>query len=236
MAEADAAPAEPARGREPLSELQRTAEVKTYFTERARLFDALYDGETGVSRAFNRVFRAPMLERYVLTLEGLGALPGKRVLDVGCGSARYTVELAKAGAIVTGIDFSDAMIGMAAARVAASGVKDSVDLVAGDFLAWSEGKGRLFDAAFAMGVLDYVDDAPAFIARMANVSREVIASFPRPTPVRMPLRKLRYALRNCPVHFFRRDDIEAMYRAAGCRDIVVKPLGGAGWWVHGTGR
>ncbi|MEZ5775851.1 MAG: class I SAM-dependent methyltransferase [Hyphomicrobiaceae bacterium] len=218
--------------------MQKTADVRTYFTERARLFDALYEGETGFSRRFNEIFRRPMLERYVLTLEGLGRLEGRRILDVGCGSGRYAVELARGGAFVTGVDFSPEMIAMANERIAAMradnpALADRVSLVAGDFLEWSAGMGRKFDAAFAMGVLDYVEDAKGFIARMAEVADEVIASFPRPTAVRMPLRKLRYAMRNCPVHFYRQAEVEAMYRAAGLDEVTVRPLGGAGFWVHG---
>lgn len=219
--------------------MQKTSEVKTYFTDRARLFDALYEGETAFSRGFNRLFRRPMLERYVLTLEGIGSPAGKRILDVGCGSGRYAIELVRAGAEVTGVDFSEEMIRMAEARIAEAGVKDRVRLVAGDFITWSEGQmpkagaRRPFDIAFAMGVLDYVEDAPGFVARMAQLADSVIISFPRPTPVRMPLRKLRYALRNCPVHFYRRPALEEMYRRAGLGRLTVKPLGGAGYWVMG---
>lgn len=213
--------------------MQRTSDVKTYFTQRARLFDALYEGETATSRAFNRVFRRPMLTRYVYTLEALGNLQGKRILDVGCGAGRYAAELAKGGALVTGIDFSEEMLIMAGERLREAGLNDKVTLIAGDFVPWSQTRSREFDTAIAMGVLDYVEDAPAFIARMAQVADTVIASFPRPTPVRMPLRKLRYALRNCPVHFYRQGQVEAMYRAAGLSDLTVRALGGAGYWVEG---
>jgi len=218
--------------------MQKTSEVKSYFTERARLFDALYEDESEFSRVFNRIFRRAMLERYVYTLEALGDLQAKHVLDVGCGSGRYAVELARAGARVTGIDFSPEMIEMAWARLtgpAGDGTElaQRVDLVSGDFATWSGAEGRHFDAVFAMGVLDYVADAPAFIARMAELGETVIASFPRPTPLRMPLRKLRYSLRNCPVYFYRRAKIEEMFRAAGLADIVTRHLGGAGYWVQG---
>jgi 2-polyprenyl-3-methyl-5-hydroxy-6-metoxy-1,4-benzoquinol methylase len=43
-------------------------------------------------------------------LRTLGAIRGLRVLDVGCGQGRFTRELARRGAQVTAIDWSDAMV------------------------------------------------------------------------------------------------------------------------------
>lgn len=213
--------------------MQRTTDVKTYFTDRAQLFDALYDDDTSMSRAFNKVFRRPMFTRYVYTLGGLGDLEGRKILDVGCGSGRYSIELARSGAEVVGVDFSDEMLAMARTRAKEAGVEDRTTFISGDFTTWARETDQHFDAAFAMGVLDYIDDAPGFIRMMADVADEVIASFPTPTPVRMPLRKLRYSMRNCPVYFYWRGEIEDMYRAAGLTRLDVRRLGFGGYWVHG---
>ncbi|MCK4613786.1 MAG: class I SAM-dependent methyltransferase [Thermoplasmata archaeon] len=44
-------------------------------------------------------------------IQGLSKIrPGERVLDVGCGTGLYTIRAAEAGAIVTGIDPSEAML------------------------------------------------------------------------------------------------------------------------------
>lgn len=40
----------------------------------------------------------------------LGLAPGSRVLDVGCGTGRHTVELARRGYQMTGLDFSIGML------------------------------------------------------------------------------------------------------------------------------
>ncbi len=217
-----------------MTAIQKTSEVKTYFTDRARLFDSHYEGETAFERRFNSVFRKPMFDRFVYTIEGIGKAAGKRVLDIGCGSGRYCVEIAKAGAHVTGIELSTEMLKMAEERVKAVGVADKVKLIEADFVAWADQqKGRAFDVAFAMGVLDYVEDAPAFIQRMGKVAKTVMASFPKPTLVRMPLRKLRYGLRNCPVHFYREIDIRQMFEKAGLTKLDIRPMG-PGYFVTGS--
>ena len=36
-----------------------------------------------------------------------------RILDIGCGTGRHSIELAKRGYMVTGIDFSEAQLDMA---------------------------------------------------------------------------------------------------------------------------
>lgn len=217
-----------------MTAIQKTTEVKTYFTDRARLFDSHYEGETAFERRFNSVFRKAMFDRYVFTLEGIGNATGKRVLDIGCGSGRYCVEIAKAGGQVTGIELSTEMLKMAAERVKAAGVADKVKLIEADFVTWADQqKGRPFDVAFAMGVLDYVEDAPAFIARMGKVAKTAMASFPKPTLVRMPLRKLRYGLRNCPVHFYRESEIRSMFEKAGLTKLDIRPMG-PGYFVTGS--
>jgi len=55
---------------------------------------------------------------------------GQRVLDLGCGTGRYTVPLAATGARVTGLDLAASMLDRAAAKLAAAGL--TADLRRGD--------------------------------------------------------------------------------------------------------
>ncbi|RYG24585.1 class I SAM-dependent methyltransferase [bacterium] len=56
-------------------------------------------------------------------LLSLFALPtGSSILDVGCGTGRHAVELAKRGYRVTGIDLSEGMLNVARAKAAVEGV------------------------------------------------------------------------------------------------------------------
>jgi SAM-dependent methyltransferase len=72
--------------------------------------------------------------------------PSDRVLDVGCGPGRHSIELARRGLEVVGIDPSVAMIAAAKERAKAAGVTPEFRRVGGEFLRAREP----FDAAICL--------------------------------------------------------------------------------------
>lgn len=48
---------------------------------------------------------------------------GEQVLDMGCGTGRFTVPLAQSGAQVTGLDLSEAMLAVAASKLDEQGLR-----------------------------------------------------------------------------------------------------------------
>src|SRR2546430_13902173 len=57
--------------------------------------------------------------------ETLGATAGERLLDVGCGPGRHSLEFAKRGLQVLGIDISPEFIAIAHSRAAEAGLQPS---------------------------------------------------------------------------------------------------------------
>jgi SAM-dependent methyltransferase len=94
-----------------------------------RFFDAhapVYD---------DNVFTKNTLAEVEFLLEALGLPEGASVLDVGCGTGRHSIELARRGYSVTGLDLSSEMLARAEAAAQAAGVgvewlhRDAADFV-----------------------------------------------------------------------------------------------------------
>ncbi len=200
--------------------------VERYFQQRADKFDALYSDESKLSYLLNRIFRRPIFLRAQIAVEAMAGLPASfSVLDVGCGSGRNSVLFAQAGAgKVVGIDFSERMLELARAFASSHEGGDRCEFVLGDFL--QRDPGEAFDAVVALGVFDYVSHPVDFLRKMSQVARRVVvASFPGLSLVRMPLRKIRYAWRNCPVYFYRRQQLDSIVRQAGFTEYQLHPCG-----------
>lgn len=99
------------------------------------------------------------LERQ-LVLDLAGEVRGRRVLDVGCGDGELAVELARRGAIVTGIDASAAMIEAAQERARQHDADIDFQVASAENLPFSP---EQFDIVTAITILCFVmDPAPAF--------------------------------------------------------------------------
>ena len=189
--------------------------VSGFFQRRAQIWDAVYETDSPFWRWFNRVFRKGVFLRAELALRTVADNDCRSVLDVGCGSGRISCLLAEHGVRrVVGLDVAPDMVRLAEALARSRNIAGACEFVVGDFMAMD--LAEPCDAAIALGVLEYVPDPVGFLNRLRQSARKVIFfSIPSPTLVRSPLRKIRYALRGCPVHFYGRRRIEAMMRQAG---------------------
>lgn len=207
--------------------------TERYFQKRAREFDALYDEKLDWRYVLNHIFRRPLYDRVRLTVEEFEGLEHFAVLDVGCGSGRNSVIFARRGARrVVGVDFAANMIALAHDYARSKGLEECCEFIQADALQYSSP--CKFDVVVALGVFDYIDDPRNLLRRMMALSSgKVIATFPGPSLLRAPLRKLRYKLRDCPVYFFSRHRLENICAEIGLRDFRLVPMGGAGHLLVG---
>jgi SAM-dependent methyltransferase len=185
---------------------ESTAQVREHFRRKAFSFDHLYDEE----HALQRLLRPGLFNRRELAVSIAREYQAPSVLDVGGGSARVGELMLEAGASrYVDVDLSDTMLELARKRL--ERFDDRVQLMQGDFLsAPLEGP---FDVVLALGYFDYIEDAPAHIARIAELcSGTAVASFPRWTWTKGPIRKVRYEVINrCPIFDYTEQQLRDLF-------------------------
>ena len=103
-----------------------------------------------------------------IVLDLIGDVAGKDVLDAACGTGRYAIQLARAGARVCGIDASEDMLARAKAKSDECGLK--IDLQAGD-LTRLPSADAAFDLAVCALALCHVPDLGEPVSELARVLR-----------------------------------------------------------------
>ena len=204
-------------------------QTKVYFHDRARQFDSLYNEERNFDYYFNRIFRRALYDRVRFTVEAFEGMHDFSVLDIGSGSGRNSVIFAKSGARrVLGVDFAENMVSLARDHSILQGEQKKCEFVKANAMEYPFTE--KFDAVAALGVLDYVAEPVEFLRRMASLAdKKVIASFPSPSLIRAPLRKLRYSMRDCPVFFYSRKRLQEICKAAGLTDYKLIGLAHSGY-------
>lgn len=102
--------------------------------------------------------------KYEPALARAGIGPGQAVLDVGCGSGVFLAMAARSGARIAGLDASEALIGIARARV------PHADLRVGDMSRLPFGDG-VFDAVTGFNSFMFAPDPTAALREAARVAR-----------------------------------------------------------------
>ncbi len=110
---------------------------------------------------------------------------------------------------------------------------EKVTLIQGDFLRTAIPGS--YDVILALGYFDYIEDAPAHVRRMRELvapGGSVVASFPRWTWTKGPIRKLRYeVINNCPIFNYTRDRLNQLF--ADFSSVELRP-GNSGFLLRAT--
>ncbi len=106
-------------------------------------------------------------------LNAIGSVEGKRVLEIACGTGRFTVMLAERGADIVGLDISAAMLQQGRHKARNAGVSDHLEFMRGD-------AARLpfpddhFDTVFAMRFFHLANTPASFLSEMCRVSKNQV--------------------------------------------------------------
>jgi len=120
----------------------------------------------------NNVWRRPlfvnMLNQRVISFCVSNLEPGSRVLEVGCGPGHMSLELARNGCRVTGLDVAGETLEVARKLAEENTYRDSwggVDYVRADFLDWHPDSSERFDAICFFGALHHFPDVEQVLDR-----------------------------------------------------------------------
>jgi cyclopropane fatty-acyl-phospholipid synthase-like methyltransferase len=190
------------------------AVVADHFEATAAEFDAIYSGEKSpLARWLDRTLRSSMFTRLDRTLERLRPVKGLKVLDVGTGSGRLAIPLARESAYVVGIDPAPSMIRIAERISADAGVSERCRFETG---AIGDPLKEKFDVAVLLGIFDYFPSSLPALRWLADAGvPRVIATYPRARILRAYIRTVRLKLRGCPVFFYTPETVRNEAAEAG---------------------
>ena len=206
-----------------------TGRVREHFRRKAFSFDHLYDEE----HALQRTLRPGLFNRREFALEVVDEYDAPRVLDVGGGSARIgELALDHGASRYVDVDLSDSMLELAKQRLERF-EDEKITLSQGDFL--RAGIPGSFDVILGLGYFDYIEDAARHLRRMRELCNgSAVASFPRWTWTKGPIRKLRYeVINNCPIFDYTEEGLRTLFADAGFAEVQLHP-GKSGFLVRAS--
>lgn len=197
--------------------VSETKDVETFFDGYAADFDSIY-GHTkkrsGWDKFLDKYFRRSMRLRYDLVLKYAANPAIKTILDVGCGGGVYCEALLAAGKTVTGLDIADSMLALAEEKTKNYAAQGKVNYVHSGYL--EHRFTQQFDAAVLVGFFDYIKTPLDVFKKLeSEVTKELLMSFPKSGGFLGWQRKVRYKMRNCPLYYYSKNDLETLFRNIG---------------------
>jgi len=199
---------------------------RAFWNNEADAFQSIYTHrKSRFANTLDQIFRKDMYERFTFTIKNCEPIRGRTFLDVGCGNALYSLELARKGAAkVVGLDIAEVMVGLCRRYAEEQNLADTTTFIQTDLLDWKTDE--KFDVSFGIGLFDYISNPLPVLKKMREVSTDkVIGSFPRLWTWRAPVRKARLALKGCDVFFYSRPRLEGLLKDAGFSRWEISVVG-----------
>jgi len=199
---------------------------RAFWNSEADAFQSIYTHRK--SKFFNtldQIFRKDMYERYQFTIANCEPIKGRTFLDVGCGNALYSLELARKGAAkVVGIDIAEVMIGLCKKQSDEQNLSNICTFIQTDLLEYNPDS--KFDVSFGIGLFDYISNPLPVLKKMREVSTDkAIMAFPRLYTWRAPVRKVRLTIKGCDVYFYSAGRINKLMKEAGFSRHEITKVG-----------
>ena len=132
--------------------------IKTLFDTWTSRYDSWFETPSGI-----------LIKQYEsrLLLELLNPLSGDKILDVGCGTGIFTMDVMALGPIITGVDISQPMLRKAMNKTSQSGFTGiCADMRALPF------EDNSFDKVLSMTAIEFIADAKKAIDEIDRVTKK----------------------------------------------------------------
>lgn len=197
--------------------VSETKDVETFFHGYAADFDSIYGHTKKRStwdKFLDKYFRRSMRLRYNLVLKYSANTKIETILDVGCGGGVYCEALLNMGKIVTGLDIADGMLKLAEQKTKRFAAEDKVKYIHSGYIEYVFAE--KFDTAVLVGFFDYIKSPLEIFEKLkTEVNKELLMSFPKSGGFLGWQRKIRYKMRNCPLYYYSKSDLESMFAKVG---------------------
>lgn len=204
------------------------AKVLDHFENIADAFDNIYEGEQPslLYRLVDVAFRKSILDdRLKITLDIAGDVKGKEILDIGCGSGRYSVLLAKnRPSGVLGVDISPVMIEYSKRLASAHNVSQACVFEQCDFM--QKQFNKKFNIIIAAGVFDYTEDPKPYLNKIKGLlNGRAILSFPVKWTLLTPVRVAWLFKRKCPNYYYSTAQLKRLFDECGLKIERIHKVG-----------
>jgi SAM-dependent methyltransferase len=150
------------------------AKAENILKERVRAFWQAHpcgtkftDAEEGSRAFFERVEEHRYrVEWHIPAAAGFKDSSGLRVLEIGCGLGTDGAGFARAGAVYTGVDLTEAAVGLARRRFELEGLAGEFRVADGEALEFADGS---FDVVYSHGVLHHTPDTAGAVREVHRV-------------------------------------------------------------------
>src|SRR4051812_26375238 len=125
------------------------------------------DAETGTREFFARIEQHRYeKEWHIPQAADFAGATGMRVLEIGCGIGTDGLQFARAGAVYTGVDLTDAAIELARKNFAAAGMPGDLRVADAEHLDFAD---ESFDLVYSHGVLHHTPDIHAAVKEIHRI-------------------------------------------------------------------
>ncbi len=125
------------------------------------------DAETGTREFFERIQQHRFeKEWHIPEAANFAGAKGLHVLEIGCGIGTDGLQFAKAGAVYTGVDLTQAAVELARKNFSSAGVRGELRVADAEHLEFSD---ESFDVVYSHGVLHHTPDIQAAVKEIHRV-------------------------------------------------------------------